>query len=131
METLEQYIAKHESNKEKSISYLDYLNQLLKKYGYDKKPSNMYNKVGISRSLWSSITTGKSQPSIDFTVRVVFGMHATNHECKYLLKKAGYTLASSSKYALIIRYCLDNHIYDLMEVNEYLMKYGYDKRLIY
>lgn len=131
METLEQYIYKHESNKEKSMSYLDYLKILLKKYGYDKRPSRMYNKVSISRSLWSSITTGKSQPSINFTLKIVFAMHCTNHECKYLLKKAGFTLSSSSRYSLIIRYCLENKIYDLIEVNDYLMKYGYYEQLIY
>ena len=54
-----------------------------------------------------------------------------NHECKYLLKKAGYTLASSSTYALVIRYCIENKIYDLDKVNEYLTQYGYEDSLIY
>ena len=131
METLEQYIFKHELNKEKSISYVQYLNQLLKKYGYDKKPSNMYNKVSISRALWHSIIKEKSPPSLNFTLKVVLAMHCNNHECKNLLKKAGFTLSSSSRYSLIIRYCLEHQIYYLMEVNDYLMKYGYDDQLIY
>ena len=131
METLEQYIEKHEANEEKSISYIDYLYSLLRKYGYIDKPSKMYGKVAISRSLWSSVISGKSNPSLNFTLKVVFGLHCTNHECKYLLKKAGFTLASSSRFALIIRYCLENKIYDLLEVNTYLMKYGYYEQLIY
>ena len=131
METLEQYIEKHEANEEKSVSYIDYLYSLLRKYGYIDKPSKMYGLVDISRSLWSSVISGKSNPSLNFTLKVVFGLHCTNHECKYLLKKAGFTLASSSRFSLIIRYCLENKIYDLLQVNDYLMKYGYYEQLIY
>ena len=91
----------------------------------------MYGLVDISRSLWSSVISGKSNPSLNFTLKVVFGLHCTNHECKYLLKKAGFTLASSSRFALIIRYYLENKIYNLLDVNDYLIKYGYYEQLIY
>ena len=44
---------------------------------------------------------------------------------KYLLKKAGYTPSSASTYSLIIRYCIENKIYDLNKVNDYLEEYGF------
>ena len=47
-----------------------------------------------------------------------------------VLKKAGYTLASSNKYALIIRYAIENKIYDIYEVNKLLEEYGYSDSLI-
>ena len=57
-------------------------------------------------------------------------MKLSNYECKYLLKKAGYTLPTSSKYALIIRYCIENRIYDIYKLNDYLEEYGYTNSLI-
>ena len=57
-------------------------------------------------------------------------MHLDNHESKYLLKKAGYTLASSNKYSLIIRFAIEHHIYDIVEVNNLLEEYGYQDSLI-
>ena len=57
-------------------------------------------------------------------------MRVTNHECKYLFKKAGYTLSSANKYALIIRYAIENKIYDVYEVNKLLEQNGYADSLI-
>lgn len=129
METLEQFINKHHSNKEKSSSFVEYLYQLMDKYGFDNA-ADIYNKANISRQLWSSIISEKSNPSLNVCLKIAFVLHATNHECKYLLKKAGYTLASSNKYALIIRYCIENKIYDIYEVNKLLEANGYSDSLI-
>ncbi len=124
METLKEYIDKHEANKERSKSFVDYLFYLMKKHGYEND-ANLYKKADISRQLWSSIISGKSKPSLETSLKIVFALHASNRECKLLLKKVGYTLSSSSRLSLIIRYCLENEIYDLIEVNNYLEQYGY------
>ena len=129
METLEQFINKHRSSKEKSSSFIEYLYQLMNKYGFDNA-AEIYNKANISRQLWSSIISEKSNPSLNVCLKIALVMHVTNHECKYLLKKAGYTLASSNKYALIIRYCIENKIYDIYEVNKLLEENGYADSLI-
>ena len=124
METLKEYIDRHEANKEKSMSFQEYVYFLMDKYGCEDD-SDLYKKADISRSLWSSIKCGKSKPSLPDTLKIVFALHASNKECKLLLKKAGFTLSSSSRLSLIIRYCLENEIYDLIEVNNYLEEYGY------
>ena len=129
METLEQFINKHRSSKEKSSSFVEYLYQLMDKYGFDNA-ANIYNKANISRQLWSSIISEKSNPSLNVCLKIALSLHVTNHECKYLLKKAGYTLASSNKYSLIIRYCIENKIYDVYEVNKLLEQNGYADSLI-
>ncbi len=130
MEELKDYIKKHRKNEEKSKDFVLYLSELLEKYGY-KKDSDFYNKANITRQSWSAVMSGKVVPSLKTVIKIVFALHADNHECKYLLKKAGYTLASSSEYALIIRYCIENKIYDLDVLNDYLTKYGYEDSLIY
>ena len=129
METLQEFITKHQSNNEKASSFVGYLYSLMNKYGFDNA-ADLYNKANISRQLWSSIISGKSNPSLNVCLKVALSMHVTNHECKYLLKKAGYTLSSSNKYALIIRYAIENQIYDIYDVNKLLEENGYGDSLI-
>ncbi|MBR0194123.1 MAG: hypothetical protein IJQ40_01850 [Bacilli bacterium] len=129
METLQEFIKKHSVNKEKTSSFVEYLYSLINKYGFDN-PADIYNKANISRQLWSSIVSEKSHPSLNVCLKIALVMHVTNHECKYMLKKAGYTLASSNKFALIIRYAIENKIYDIDEVNDLLEKNGFADSLI-
>ena len=130
MEELKNYIKKHRVTEEKSKDFVSYLSELLEKYGF-KKDSEFYNKANITKQSWSTIMSRKVTPTLKTVIKIVFALHADNHECKYLLKKAGYTLASSSEYALIIRYCIENKIYDLAVLNDYLTQYGYEDSLIY
>ncbi len=109
---LEEYIKEHQKNEEKSQSFVSYLYFLMDKYNITN-PSAIYNNANISRQLWSSIISEKSWPSLNVCVKIALAMHLTNHECKYLLKKAGYTLSSANKFALIIRYAIENKIYDI------------------
>lgn len=128
--TLNEYILIHQNkSEEKKIDFVTYLYKLMDKYKFDK-PQDLYNKANITKQSWSAIVSGKCNPSLQTCIKIVFAMRLTNHECKYLLKKAGYTLPSSNKYALIIRYCIDNNIYDIYQLNDYLEEYGYTKSLI-
>ena len=129
MESLEEFIKKHQTTKEKTSSFVEYLYTLMNKYGFENA-SNLYNKANISRQLWSSIISEKSNPSLNVCLKLALAMKVTNHECKYLLKKAGYTLASSNKFALIIRYAIENKIFDVYKVNELLEQNGYSDSLI-
>lgn len=123
MENLKEYIERHRTDPMKRSEFIVYLDVLREKYGF-KKDSDLYNKAGVSRQNYSLIVSG-SRPKLKTALKFIFALHANNRECKYLLKKAGYTLASSSTYALIIRYCLENKIYDLDKVNDYLIEYNF------
>ena len=125
MEELKEFIKRHKSNEEKSKDFGMYLDTLMAKHGF-KKDSELYNKANISKQSWSLIISGKVTPSLNTLVKIAFALEVDNHECKYLFKKAGYTLASSSDYALIIRYCIENKIYDLYKLNEYLKENGFE-----
>ncbi len=126
---LKQYIEFHRQNKERSCDLVTYLYYLMDRSGLDA-PS-LYQKANLSRQLYSSIISGKSKPSLNVLIKIAFALQLNNHECKLLLKKASYTLSSSSTFSLIIRYCIENRIYDLRQLNEYLLAYGYEDRLIY
>ena len=124
MESLKEYISRHRVNKKKADDFVTYLYELMDKYGFDKN-SDLYDKANISRQYWSKLINKERQPSLETTLKLVFALKLTNQECKYLLKKAGYTLASSSTYALIIRYSIENKIYDLNKVNDLLEEHGF------
>jgi len=62
METLDQFISKHQSSEEKTSSFVEYLYSLMNKYGFEN-PTDVYNKANISRQLWSSIVSEKSHPT--------------------------------------------------------------------
>ena len=126
---LKQYIEFHRQNKERSCDLVTYLYYLMDRSGLDA-PS-LYQKANLSRQLYSSIISGKSKPSLNVLIKIAFALQLNNHECKLLLKKASYTLSSSSTFSLIIRYCIENRIYDLRQLNEYLLANGYEDRLIY
>lgn len=126
---LEEYIQRHQKNHEKSESFVDYLYELMKEHQIEN-PSDVYKKAYISRQLWSSIVSSKSTPSLNACIKIALAMKLSNHECKYLLKKAGYTLSSSSRYALVIRFAIEHQIYDIYEVNKLLMDAGYEDSLL-
>lgn len=126
---LEEYIKSHQINEEKAQSFVSYLYYLMDKHNI-VNASDIYNSANISRQLWSSIISEKSSPSLNVSIKIALAMHLDNHECKYLLKKAGYTLAASNKYALIIRYAIENKIYDIDEVDELLAANGYEDSLL-
>ena len=129
METLEEFISRHQTNKNKASDFNTYLFSLIDQKGF-KKDSDVYNKAGLSRQRYHRVIDGVSEPTLKFTLRLVFALELNNQECKYLLKKAGYTLASSSKFALIIRYCIENKIYNIDDVNEILYDNGFADDLL-
>lgn len=89
METLAEYIKKHQETDEKKQDFIDYLTELIKKSRF-KKDSELYNKAWISRQLFSSIMSGKSRPGLNTVLKLAFALELSNHECKYLLKKSGF-----------------------------------------
>ena len=118
------FITKHKVNKEKANDFVIYLSNFIKERGYSKD-SQVYNKANMS-----SIMSGKHIPSLNNLIKIVFALELNNHECKYLLKKAGYTLSSANNYYLIIRYCIENKMYDLSKLNDLLVQNGYKDSLI-
>ena len=125
MESLEEYIVRHKKkNLEKTQDFVLYLSNLLIEHGYTKD-SDFYKKANIDRQTWHNIMSGKNVPTLNNLLKIIFTLKLDTHECKYLLKKLDITLASHSEYNLIIRYCIENKIYDIYTVNEYLTKHGF------
>ncbi len=120
---LDKYIEIHRENREKSMEFVEYLYKLMDKYKMEKA-SEIYKTANITKQCWSGIISGKSIPSLNTCIRIALAMKLTNHECKYLLKKAGYTLSSANEFGLVIRFCFEKGIYDIYDVSELLESRG-------
>jgi hypothetical protein len=66
------------------------------------------------------------KPKKKIVCALALALELDNPTCKKLVKKAGYILTSASKFDLVIRYCIENKIYNLMKVNEMLYDMGLD-----
>ena len=88
------------------------------------KDSTVYKRVDIDRKLFSKIRCSKDYiPRKKVVIKLCFALGLNRHEFNKLLNSAGYSL-SSSTFDNVISYCLENSIYDLSIINNYLYTYA-------
>lgn len=88
------------------------------------KDSEIYKKVDIDRKLFSKIRCSNDYiPRRNVIIKLCFALVLNRDKFNKLLNSAGYSL-SNSKFDLVISYCLDNSIYDINIVNDYLYTYS-------
>ena len=87
------------------------------------KDSEIYKRVGIDRKLFSKIKCNKNYiPRKNIIIKFCFSLKLTPPDANVLLNSAGYSL-SKNKFDGLILYCLENKIYDLNIINDYLFTY--------
>mgnify|MGYP002620411345 CR=1 FL=1 len=87
------------------------------------KDSEIYKKVDIDRKLFSKIRCNNNYiPRRNVVIKLCLALGLNKTNFNKLLNSAGYSL-SNSKFDLVISYCLDNYIYDINIVNDYLYTY--------
>lgn len=112
-----------DDNKKKELSF----KQLLFKYidRTDMLDSDVYTAGGIDRRLFSKIRNNDEyHPSKETVIQLGIGLKLNIDDLSSLLASASYTLSKNNYFDLIIRYCFENGIYNLIRINEFLYDYN-------
>ena len=89
-----------------------------------EKNSAIYNRAQIDRQLFSRIKRNKNyQPGKDTAVALALALKLDFDKAKDFLAAAGFTL-TKSKRDLIISFFIENKIFDVAELNDYLYEYN-------
>ena len=91
--------------------------------------AQVYTKANLDRRLFSKIRCNVNyKPSKSTALALAIALGLDLDETTDLLGRAGLALSPSSKADLIVKYCIMNRIYDILDVNALL--YEYDQQLL-
>lgn len=86
--------------------------------------SEVYKKVFIDRKLFSKIRCNENYiPRKENIIKLGLSLSLNKDEIDELLNSAGYSLTTNNESDLIISFCIENKIYDINIVNDYLYTY--------
>ncbi len=83
-----------------------------------------YKKANVSKQTWHKLMTDKHyKPNKKTAISFAIALELSLDETQNLLSSVGFILSDSSLFDVIIKYCLENEIYDVFEIDSALFKY--------
>jgi len=106
-------------NRRKKPSFPQTLFRMMDAHG--GKDSEIYTKAGLDRRHFSKVRSNPNyQPSKTTAIALALALELDRDNTNTLLSSAGYALSQSETFDLIIAYCIEKGIYNLIDVNEAL-----------
>ncbi len=89
-----------------------------------------YKKANVSKQTWYKIMNDKYyKPNKKTAISFAVALQLTLEETQNLLESVGFVLSNSSLFDVIIMYCLNNGIYNVLEIDSILFRY--DQETLY
>ena len=89
-----------------------------------KTDPEIYKRANIDRKLFAKIRKDENyKPSRKTAVALAFALHLSLSQAQDLIGRAGFALSSSTQADLIYRYCFENKVYDITQVNSILFQF--------
>ena len=107
------------------LTFSEKLMELIKEKG--KKPAEIYKKADVDKALFSKIKGDKNyHPTKATALAFAIALHLSLEETQDLIGRAGYALSNSIKRDLIVRCYIESRTYNIIDINEKLIDYGFD-----
>lgn len=103
------------------LNFRQKLNQYIDATG--GKASQIYTKAGMNRKFFSKMMNGESIPQKKNVMALGLALELPLEQYKEFLASAGYSFMPSSRFDLIVKYCVVNQIYNLIEINMLLYEF--------
>ncbi len=113
--------------KGKDAGFTETLLTLIKKSG--RKNSEIYKKANISKQHFSKlINDPDAKPSKQTAIALALALELNLEGTRDLIGRAGYALTNSSTFDLIIRYFIEQKMFNVIEIN--IALYEFDQSLL-
>ena len=94
-----------------------------------KKDSEIYKRAGLTKQHFSKIRNNPQyKPTKATALALAIALELDLEETRDLISRAGYALTNSSKFDLIVRYYIEQRIYNIVEIN--IALYEFDQPLL-
>lgn len=105
-------------------SLAEYIQEWIKKKGMSE--SDVRNGSMLSRNIFSKIRTNREyHPEKRTVFAIALALHLSYDEAREFMSFVGYAFGNS-KEDIAIRFFFEKEIHNIMKINEYLVKFGFD-----
>ena len=114
--TINEYVKKQLQN------FNDILRDYIRNYNKknNTKDSDIYIKANITKEHFNKIINQKIRPQKKPLIALGIALDLTKEEIEKLLNSAGFAFTNTSKFDIIVMFCLEKNIRDIITINEFL-----------